>query len=70
MKWGILYWTVLLVEATQVRSLDFALILMAQDQERIEGQTLNSHEYCNTDAEHGDKICRQDWSARVVRPER
>ncbi|EIP6792056.1 hypothetical protein LTE32_005519, partial [Escherichia coli] len=36
---GAYYTDRIAVEATQVRSLEFSLIMMAQDQERIEGQT-------------------------------
>lgn len=67
---GAYYTDRIAVEASQVRSLDFALILMAQDQERIEGQTsaINTATLMqNTGTKFAGRVVSDDKTARTLK---
>lgn len=67
---GAYYTDRIAVEATQVRSLDFALILMAQDQERIEGQTTATNTATlmqNTGTKFAGRIVSEGSTARTLK---
>lgn len=67
---GAYYTDRIAVEATQVRSLDFALILMAQDQERIEGQTSATSTATlmqNTGTKFAGRVVSDDKTARTLK---
>ena len=68
---GAYYTDRIAVEATQVRSLDFALILMAQDQERIEGQNNSSRDTAtlmqNTGTKFAGRIVSEGSTARTLK---
>ncbi len=56
------------VEATQVRSLEFSLIMTAQDQERIEGQTSATNTATlmqNAGTKFAGRIVSDDKTART-----
>lgn len=67
---GAYYTDRIAVEASQVRSLDFSLILMAQDQERIEGQTsaVNTATLMqNTGTKFAGRVVSDDKTARTLK---
>lgn len=67
---GAYYTDRIAAEASQVRSLDFALILMAQDQERIEGQTsaINTATLMqNTGTKFAGRVVSDDKTARTLK---
>lgn len=67
---GAYYTDRIAVEATQVRSLDFALILMAQDQERIEGQTTATNTATlmqNTGTKFAGRIVSEGSTAKTLK---
>lgn len=67
---GAYYTDRIAVEASQVRSLDFSLILMAQDQERIEGQTsaINTATLMqNTGTKFAGRVVSDDKTARTLK---
>ena len=67
---GAYYTDRIAVEATQVRSLDFALILMAQDRERIEGQTTATNTATlmqNTGTKFAGRIVSEGSTAKTLK---
>ncbi|ECC3917738.1 conjugal transfer protein TrbC, partial [Salmonella enterica subsp. diarizonae] len=67
---GAYYTDRIAVEASQVRSLDFSLILMAQDQERIEGQTsaINTATLMqNMGTKFAGRVVSDDKTARTLK---
>ncbi|EEY1765599.1 TPA: TraM recognition domain-containing protein, partial [Escherichia coli] len=67
---GAYYTDRIAVEATQVRSLEFSLIMMAQDQERIEGQTSATNTATlmqNAGTKFAGRIVSDDKTARTVK---
>ncbi|EEJ4252300.1 conjugal transfer protein TrbC [Salmonella enterica subsp. enterica serovar 4,[5],12:b:-] len=67
---GAYYTERIAVEATQARSLDFALILTAQDQERIEGQTTATNTATlmqNTGTKFAGRIVSEGSTARTLK---
>lgn len=66
---GAYYTERIAVQATQVRSLDFALIMMSQDQERIENQTSAANVATlmqNAGTKVAGKIVSDDKTARTI----
>lgn len=67
---GAYYTDRIAVEATQVRSLEFSLIMTAQDQERIEGQTSATNTATlmqNAGTKFAGRIVSDDKTARTVK---